>query len=78
MKELVYLDNIEDAKELVRTTSACDFEIDLTYGSIDVDAKSIMGVLSLDFTHPWNLVYNGKNDRLEAFINDHEPIERAV
>jgi phosphocarrier protein HPr len=46
------LKTINDVKEFVRIVNNFDYEIDLTSGRYVVDAKSIMGIFSLDLTRP--------------------------
>lgn len=53
MKEFtVLLSSINDVKAFVNVVTKYDFEIDLTSGRYVVDAKSIMGIFSLDLTKP--------------------------
>lgn len=53
MKEFtVILSSINDVKNFVNVVTKYDFEIDLTSGRYVVDAKSIMGIFSLDLTKP--------------------------
>lgn len=53
MKEFtVLLSSINDVKAFVNSVSKYDYEIDLTSGRYVVDAKSIMGIFSLDLTQP--------------------------
>ena len=40
----------EDVKEFVNEASKCDFDIDIFYNRVIIDAKSILGVLSMDLT----------------------------
>ncbi|MBD9002273.1 MAG: HPr family phosphocarrier protein, partial [Coprococcus catus] len=44
----IVLNNVEAAKEFVKAASECDFDIDVRYNRFLVDAKSILGVLSMD------------------------------
>jgi hypothetical protein len=37
----------EQVKEFVRAAEKCDFDIDVVYNKVIVDAKSFLGVLSL-------------------------------
>ena len=46
------LNCINDVKDFVNAVSKYDFEIDLTSGRYVVDAKSIMGIFSLDLSKP--------------------------
>ncbi|MBO7288722.1 MAG: HPr family phosphocarrier protein [Clostridia bacterium] len=41
-----------DVKDFVNIVSKYDFDIDLVSGRYVVDAKSIMGIFSLDLTKP--------------------------
>lgn len=51
----VQLDTITKVKDFVNTLVACPFDVDLTSGRYVIDAKSIMGIFSLDLTKPINL-----------------------
>ena len=64
----IFLPTIEDAKKFVEAASKCDFEIDIFYNRIIIDAKSILGVLSLDLTRVLTVEYNGENEEFEAFL----------
>lgn len=51
MKEFnIMLGTINDVKEFVEIVSQYDFDIDLSSGKYVVNAKSIMGIFSLDLT----------------------------
>lgn len=51
MKELnLKFDTINDVKDFVNSTSKYDFDVDLVSGRYAVDAKSIMGIFSLDLS----------------------------
>lgn len=56
-------------KEFVNITSKCDFDIDIASSNrYFVDAKSILGVLGLDFNRTLTLKYDGFNADLENFL----------
>jgi len=59
----------EDAREFVTEASKCDFDIDIFYNSVIVDAKSILGVLSLDLSRILTVKCFGQNERFERFLN---------
>ena len=42
----------EEVREFVRAANRCDFDVDLGYNRVVVDAKSILGVFSLDLNQP--------------------------
>ena len=46
----IMLNSINDVKEFVNIVSKYNFDIDLTSGRYVVDAKSIMGIFSLDLS----------------------------
>ena len=46
----IRLSSVADAKEFVRRAVECDFDVDVFYNRVIIDAKSILGVLSLDLT----------------------------
>ena len=48
----VLLSSINDVKNFVNIVSKYDFDIDLVSDRYVVDAKSIMGIFSLDLTKP--------------------------
>ena len=49
---MVYLKSINDVKEFVRIVNSFDYDVDLVSGRYIVDAKSIMGIFSLDLAKP--------------------------
>ena len=48
----ILLSSINDVKDFVNIVSKYDTDIDLTSGRYVVDAKSIMGIFSLDLSKP--------------------------
>lgn len=52
----IRLSTINDVKEFVNAVTLCDFDVDLVSGKYVIDAKSIMGILSLDLTQPVNMI----------------------
>ena len=51
-KTTVMLATINDVKNFVTSVSKCDYDVDLISGRYAVDAKSIMGIFSLDLSKP--------------------------
>lgn len=41
--------SIDKVNDFVKAATECQFDIDISYNSFIVDAKSIVGVLGLDF-----------------------------
>ncbi len=48
----ILLSSINDVKNFVNIVSRFDYDIDLASGRYKVDAKSIMGIFSLDLSKP--------------------------
>ncbi len=72
-KFTVLLSSINDVKAFVNVVTKYDFEIDLTSGRYVVDAKSIMGIFSLDLTKPIEVEAHSDNcdkllDELAPFL----------
>ena len=51
----VMLGTINDVKNFVSVVAQCDYDVDLISGRYAVDAKSIMGIFSLDLSKPIKL-----------------------
>lgn len=64
----IQLATINDVKTFVNTVSKYDFDVDLISGRYAIDAKSIMGIFSLDITKPITL--NAHTDNADAFIDE--------
>ena len=69
----VLLSSINDVKNFVNTVSKYDYEIDLISGRYVVDAKSIMGIFSLDLSKPIQVEIHDENcddlyNELKPFI----------
>lgn len=52
----IKLTNIQDVRDFVNMVVLVDYEVDLEQGRYIVDAKSIMGIFSLDLLSPINVV----------------------
>lgn len=67
----ILLSSINDVKNFVNTVSKYDYEIDLTSGRYVVDAKSIMGIFSLDLGKPIKVEIH--NDNCEDLVSELKP-----
>ena len=70
MKELkIKLTNVQDIRNFVNEVILVDYDVDLIQGRYVIDAKSIMGIFSLDLLSPIDLVAHTENaDKLFANI----------
>lgn len=65
----IKLTAINDVKEFVDIASRCNYEVDITVGKYVVDAKSIMGLFSLDLS---------KELTLTAHTDDASGLEKSI
>ncbi len=66
----ILLSSINDVKDFVNIVSKYDADIDLTSGRYVVDAKSIMGIFSLDLSKPIKLeTQDNEGDKLQAELS---------
>ncbi|MBQ8202770.1 MAG: HPr family phosphocarrier protein [Clostridia bacterium] len=61
LEKTLMLQSFEDVKKFVEITSAKDYPIELLSGKYIVNAKSIMGIFSLDLTKPVTMVAHCEN-----------------
>ena len=69
----ILLNSIDAVKSFVNIVSSYDFDVDLISGRYTVDAKSIMGIFSLDLSKPINVKIH--SDECEAFIAEIKEFE---
>ena len=74
----IVLPSVEEAKRFVKEATKCDFDIDVFYNRVVIDAKSILGVLSLDLTRVLTVQYNGDNKEFEEYLEGLAPEHAAV
>ncbi len=67
----IMLKSINDVKDFVNIVNKYDFDVDLTSGRYIVDAKSIMGIFSLDLSKP--IKVEAHADDVEDFIKEVRP-----
>ena len=62
MKETqIKLSNVQDIRDFVNVVILADYEVDLVQGRYVKDAKSIMGIFSLDLLSPITLIAHSYN-----------------
>lgn len=66
----IKINDIEAAKKLVSAAVRCPFDIDIvSKGKIFIDAKSILGVLSLGIEEPLEIKYEGYDENFESIVS---------
>ena len=68
-EKTIQLNAINDVKDFVNTVMMFDYDIDLVSGRYAIDAKSIMGIFSLDLSKPI---------KLQAHTEDPEALIKAI
>ena len=73
MKEVkISLNSIDKVKSFVNLISRYDTDFDLVSGRYVIDAKSMMGIFSLDLSKPIDLNIHGEKD-LDAILEALKP-----
>ena len=74
MKETsIMLSNVQDIRNFVNEVILVDYDVDLVQGRYTIDAKSIMGIFSLNLRSPITLVAHTDNAdeffaRIDQFV----------
>ncbi|HIT13817.1 MAG TPA: HPr family phosphocarrier protein [Candidatus Scatomonas merdigallinarum] len=69
----ISLNSIDKVKSFVNDISKFDFDFDLVSGRYVIDAKSIMGIFSLDLSKPIELNIHSEGEALEAVMKVLQP-----
>lgn len=69
----IKLTSIQDVRDFVNIVTAQTIDIDLVSGRYTVDAKSIMGIFSLDLLNPIQLIAHSDDcddlmDKIKKFV----------
>ncbi len=64
----ILLNTINDVKFFVNAVSKYDYDVDLISGHYAIDAKSIMGIFSLDLSKP--ITVQAYTDDPSAFLEE--------
>ena len=64
----ISLNSIDKVKRFVSTISKFDNDFDLVSGRYVIDAKSIMGIFSLDLSKPIDLTIHADGAELDAVL----------
>lgn len=64
----IKLGHPEEVKEFVTAASKCNFDIDIFYNRVIIDAKSFLGIMSMDLSKILQVAYGGFNQEFEGII----------
>ena len=65
----ISLNSIDKVKSFVNTINKFDFDFDLISGRYVIDAKSIMGIFSLDLSKPITLNIHADDTNVDAVMD---------
>lgn len=65
----IEFNELEEVHEFVNAASKCDFEIDIKYNRMFIDAKSILGVMAIGLRNRIKVCYGGKNERFQNVVD---------
>ncbi|MBQ1231443.1 MAG: HPr family phosphocarrier protein [Clostridia bacterium] len=68
VEETIMLYSIDDVKKLASIANTKKYDIDISLGKYLVNAKSIMGIFSLDLTQPLNII--AYSDGSDGFLDE--------
>lgn len=60
----------DEVGDFVSAASKCIYDVDISYNSFIVDAKSIIGVLGLNFNQVLTVAYNGYDAEFEKYLKN--------
>lgn len=59
----------EEVNEFVNEAARCDFDIDISYNRIIIDAKSLLGILSMDLSRVLTVRCYGESQRFNKVMD---------
>ena len=69
----ISLNSIDKVKSFVNSITQFDFDFDLISGRYVIDAKSIMGIFSLDLSKPIELNIHAEGENLDSVMEKLTP-----
>ena len=69
-EEKIRLDSINDVKQFVQTLTQYDDEFELVSNKYVVDAKSILGIFSIDLSQPVLLRIHAEGEEKDCILNE--------
>ena len=64
----IKLNEASEVEEFVKAAGKCDFDIDIFYNRVIIDAKSILGILSMDLTKVLTVTCHGEDHEFNRFL----------
>ena len=64
----IKLNEASEVEEFVKAAGKCDFDIDIFYNRVIIDAKSILGIMSMDLTQELTVQCYGEDKEFDKAI----------
>ena len=69
LEKKIRLNAVKDVTEFVKAAEKCQYDVDVFYNRVIIDAKSILGVMSLDLTKILTVKYAREDRAIENVLN---------
>lgn len=69
LEKKIRLNAVNEVTEFVRAAEKCRYDVDVFYNRMVIDAKSILGVMSMDLTRTLTVKYAKEDRSLEEVLN---------
>lgn len=69
LEKKIRLNAVDEVTEFVRAAENCRFDVDVFYNRMIIDAKSILGVMSMDLTKTLTVKYSPEDRSIEKTLN---------
>ena len=66
----IHINTIEDVKKFVSIVTGCAYDVDIVSGRYAIDAKSIMGIFSLDLSKPLKMIVHADSEAAADFVEE--------
>lgn len=63
-----------EVMDFVKVASKCSFDIDIFYNRVIIDAKSFLGIMSMDLSNILSVAYKGYNQDFESVVQKYAVI----
>lgn len=67
----IRLYKFDDVKDFVLAAEKCDYDVDVSYNRVIIDAKSLMGVLSMDLTKVLTVKYSEEDTHFSNWLDQY-------
>ncbi len=68
----IRLRDVSEVHEFIKLADTCDFDVNIGYDRVVIDAKSIVGVMGLNLSRVLTVSFGGESDALKRFCDAHQ------